>query len=58
MELCSSGHDEVCYEANFCPACEVKGDMEGVIANRDKEIEDQEAQIKDLSGELSELKEA
>lgn len=22
MQLCSSGHDEVCYEGRDCPACE------------------------------------
>lgn len=21
MELCSIGHDEVCYETGYCPAC-------------------------------------
>ena len=23
MELCSSGHDEVCYDGRKCPACEL-----------------------------------
>lgn len=23
MELCSSGHEEVCYSGRYCPACEL-----------------------------------
>ena len=24
MNLCSNGHDEVCYESRDCPACEAR----------------------------------
>lgn len=27
MYLCSEGHDEVCYEGNHCPACELKDEL-------------------------------
>jgi hypothetical protein len=23
MDLCSSGHDEICYDGRGCPACEL-----------------------------------
>lgn len=28
MNLCSSGHEEVCYETRKCPACEVVDELE------------------------------
>lgn len=31
MELCSNGHDEVCYETRECPACLLKDEMQEKI---------------------------
>ncbi len=31
MELCSNGHEEVCYESRFCPVCAVKEEMQEKI---------------------------
>ena len=28
MELCSDGHNEVCYDGRFCPVCEKKDEIE------------------------------
>ncbi len=28
MELCSDGHDEVCYETRHCPACLIKDERD------------------------------
>jgi hypothetical protein len=45
MTLCDDGHDEVCYEGRFCPACvwRIKAEgMEQVIDNMRDEIKDLE----------------
>lgn len=43
MELCSNGHEEVCYECRNCPVCEkideIK-DLENSIAGLEQELED------------------
>jgi hypothetical protein len=28
MNLCSDGHEEICYESKECPACEFKEEVE------------------------------
>jgi hypothetical protein len=28
MNLCSDGHDEVCYETKRCPCCDLKQELE------------------------------
>ena len=48
MNLCSDGHDEVCYEIRNCPACDVGVD-------KDREISDLENQMADLRAEVEEL---
>jgi hypothetical protein len=51
MELCSDGHDEVCFEARRCPVCEV-------MEKRDEVLEDlraARAKIEKLEDELSNL---
>jgi len=51
MELCSDGHEEVCYESRNCPACEVE-----VVKNR--QIENLEKEVADLVAEVDELSSA
>jgi hypothetical protein len=31
MNLCSTGHEEVCYDSRECPACEVIVEMQKEI---------------------------
>lgn len=45
MNLCDSGHEEICYECRNCPLCE---------ANR--EIESLENIVEELKESLEELK--
>ncbi len=47
MELCNIGHEEVCYEANFCPACLIKEEMQEKI---DKLQEENDNLIKENEG--------
>lgn len=42
MKLCSSGHEEVCYESRECPACEVSIDLEKKITELREEIDKHE----------------
>ena len=49
MELCSDGHDEVCYESHKCPVCEAH---ETLTARKDK-IYDLEKKIDELEAELN-----
>lgn len=38
MRLCSSGHEEVCYDARHCPACEVVDELNGKIAELEEKL--------------------
>jgi len=46
MNLCSDGHEEVCYEARTCPACEA-------IQAMQNDIDDKDNRIKELNDELN-----
>jgi hypothetical protein len=43
MNLCSDGHDEICYECTYCPLCEKineKNDMESELNEKILEAEE------------------
>ena len=46
MNLCSSGHDEVCHEGRNCPACEAIAEMNALQKEKD-ELQDQVDELKD-----------
>lgn len=48
MDLCSWGHEEICFESGFCPLCEAKERCEELEAN----IEALDAEVDKLEGEL------
>jgi hypothetical protein len=48
MNLCSDGHEEVCYETRNCPCCES-------IKDKDADIEKLGETIANLEGEIKEL---
>jgi hypothetical protein len=48
MDLCSSGHDEVCYNARRCPVCE----EQDKVVSLEKEIELLKEQVEDLESRL------
>jgi len=59
MNLCSDGHDEVCYEGRKCPACfeiEIKKDAINGLDNLSKRLErdlaDAEARIAELESDM------
>lgn len=53
MNLCSSDHDEVCYEGRKCPACEVATDKDRIIAKLEKENGDQLDTIFELQQQIA-----
>jgi predicted nucleic acid-binding Zn-ribbon protein len=53
MNLCSNGHDEVCYDALECPACQLNEE----IAERDKQIVELEKKVEKLEDEITKLEE-
>lgn len=55
MNLCSNGHDEVCYEGRNCPVCEMEAEKDKEIEQRDKEIADYESLIEDLNEQIDKL---
>jgi len=51
MELCSNGHEEICYEVRFCPLCEMMEEKEDII----KEKEEVEIKLETLEDKLDEI---
>ena len=54
MNLCSDGHEEVCYEARTCPACEAIQEKQNDLDDKNSEIKDLKEQVKDLEQQLTE----
>ena len=48
MDICSSGHEEVCFEGTDCPMCKLK-------ANKDGEIDTLRDDVLELTGKIEEL---
>ncbi len=39
MNLCSSGHDEICFEGRQCPFCDKLADLSREIDDKDQKID-------------------
>ncbi len=52
MELCSDGHDEVCYDGRSCPVCDAILDHDATTT----ELAEAEKEIERLKDEITELK--
>lgn len=48
MNLCSEGHDEICYEGRRCPVCELKNDFQYQIDEMQKIIDRQEVDLEKM----------
>lgn len=51
MELCSDGHEEICYEGRVCPVCEKLDEIEQL----DLEIASANTEIQELGDSLLEM---
>ena len=57
MELCSSGHDEVCFEGRQCPVCEAISDKNQETEDMIKEIDDLKDENRSLTDDLKKAEE-
>ena len=52
MNLCSDGHDEVCFEGRHCPVCEMRDERDGkqeTIIDLNKTIDRLNTEIEDMT---------
>jgi len=48
MNLCNDEHQEVCFEGNICPVCDVKSELQ----EAEDDLAKAEARINELESEL------
>jgi len=48
MNLCSSTHDEICFDGHKCPLCATKEDLERQISNLTDERDSLQQQLDDI----------
>jgi hypothetical protein len=53
MNLCSDGHDEVCYTGRLCPVCDVSENLNNMIIDKDETIRVMQKEINDLNDRIS-----
>ena len=62
MNLCDSGHDEVCYEGKGCPFCfeidTLEKQAKELMAQRDEAIDNLQALKSDFRAIAAEMREA
>lgn len=53
MNLCNSGHDEVCFEGRTCPVCAKTEEAEREAATLQEKIDNLEGTVTQLETELA-----
>jgi len=53
MELCSEGHEEVCFEGRTCPVCEKMDE----IKDLENEVEALTTKVENLENDIKEMEE-
>lgn len=57
MNLCSAGHDQVCYESGFrCPVCEMEIEKDKEISRLEDDIVGLENKVGELESERDEAR--
>lgn len=51
MNLCSSGHDEICHEGRDCPLCAHIKESKETISELESKIDELKGEINDLTAE-------
>lgn len=54
MNLCSTNHEEVCFESRKCPVCELLSETETQIENLKLDIENLKEECAELEKQLPE----
>lgn len=52
INLCGDDHDEICYEGNRCPLCEMRTELERKIIALEGDVEALKEENKELRDEL------
>lgn len=55
MNICSQGHDEICYEGRDCPVCDLMSDYKYEIDGHIEIIDKLNNEITDLKKEIERL---
>lgn len=55
MNLCSDGHDEVCYEGRTCPACYHISEKNSEIEDLNRRLDEKDNRISELENRVEEL---
>jgi predicted RNase H-like nuclease (RuvC/YqgF family) len=55
MELCSSGHDEICYDGGRCPFCSSIDEYERKVSHLEDDVSRLEYENRDLESQVSSL---
>lgn len=58
MNICSTGHEEICFEGRKCPFCDELATKEAEINRLNEDIHDLKNEIRDLQKTISELEES
>ena len=64
LNLCNSGHDEICFEGHTCPFCEAikksekeVDDLNSVVSSLKDDVSSVEEKVRDLEDQLTSLRE-
>lgn len=49
MKICEDGHDEIVFDAKYCPSCEAKSEIDSLQDEINKLLEEKEAEENDKS---------
>ena len=53
MNLCSDGHEEVVYEGQKCPVCEIVKEKDSMIGDLQNDIEALKMEINELNSQIA-----
>lgn len=54
MNLCSHGHEEICFDSRKCPMCELETEKEGL----QERIDELKSEIESLQEEIAKMEES
>ena len=55
MDLCSDGHEEICFEGRYCPACTLREEKDDEIEDLNKELSSLQKERDSLEDEVISL---
>jgi hypothetical protein len=55
MYLCDNNHGEICFHGHYCPACELREELESKISKLEDKRSELENQIGELEVQIEEM---